>query len=310
MIDFISTPMISVILPAFNGEKTINKSIESILLQDYKNFELIIINDGSTDRTASILNRINDNRIKIITQKNSGLPKALNSGIQLASGKYIARQDQDDVSHASRFSKQVELLEHNSNVIVVGTWARIVDQDGKKMGKHKHPITPYGIKTALLYRNALVHSSVMMRRNVLVEAGLYETSDTRQPPEDYELWCRLVNFGEITNIPQFLVSYLKNPSGLSILRSNQIQLNMCRIVYNNLKHKTMLEEHKLQNFISMLYPTTPFRLKINFMDFKTILRLFIIDKNDKKLKESFEIYREIMYIFLRYFKSRIKTMSL
>ena len=105
-----TTPMISVILPAYNGEKTIKQSIESILMQDYKNFELIIINDGSTDKTASILKEISDNRIKIITQKNSGLPEALNSGIRLASGKYIARQDQDDFSHASRFSKQIQLL--------------------------------------------------------------------------------------------------------------------------------------------------------------------------------------------------------
>jgi hypothetical protein len=145
----------------------------------------------------------------------------------------------------------------------------------------------------------------MMRRNILVKAGLYETSNDCQPPEDYELWCRLINFGDITNIPQFLVNYLQNPSGLSNLKSNQIQLNMNKIVYNNLKHKNVLEKTILQNFISVLYPTSTFSLKIKLIDFITILKLLIIDKGNKKLNENIEFYREIMYIVLRYFKSWI-----
>jgi len=303
-------PLISVILPTYNGEKTIKNSIESILNQEYKNFELIIINDGSTDKTAEIIKKISDPRIKTITQKNFGLPNALNTGIKMALGKYIARQDQDDFSHSSRFSKQIELLEQNPNIILVGTWARILGIKGEKIGNHKHPITNYGIKTALLIRNPFVHSSVMIRKDVLLKAGLYETDENLQPPEDYELWCRISNYGEFMNIPSYLVEYLYNPDGLSSLSSNKIQINMNKIVYNNLKNYKYESESELKNFISMLYPTQDSEVNLKPKVFYSMLKSFNHKKNSKKLNEMSEHYSEIIYIVLRYLKSQIRIIRL
>jgi glycosyltransferase involved in cell wall biosynthesis len=301
-----NNPKISVILPTFNGEKTIRKSINSILEQTYENFELIIINDGSTDGTVDIINSISDQRIKLLTQKNYGLPKALNTGISMAVGEYIARQDQDDISYAHRFSQQIVLLEQNANIILVGTWARIIDNSNKKIGEHKHPITPYGIKTALLIRNPVVHSSVMFRKNVLLKSGLYDTSNNLQPPEDYELWCRLINYGDFINIPEFLVDYFHNPNGLSKLMANKIQSNMHKILYRNFKDYKFLDQSKLKNLIQFLYPIHTTDLRIKKIYFFHTVRLLRYNRQTNKLDEKLEFYLEVIRIFLLYFKAKFK----
>lgn len=209
-------PLVSVILPVYNGEKYLVEAIESILNQSYQKFELIIINDGSKDRSLSIIKKFKDGRIKFYNQTNKGLAKTLNRGISLAKGIYIGRQDQDDYSYPKRLEKQVDFLNKNPKCGLVGTWAEIWEKDNKKTHRSlKHPSRNKLLQFFLLFNNPFVHSSTMIRKKALVEVGLYSTDKDRQPPEDYELWSRIAQKYELANIPEILHAYREVPKSMS-----------------------------------------------------------------------------------------------
>jgi len=209
------TPTVSVILPAYNCPQYIRAGVESILTQSFKDFELIIIDDGSTDSTPDILKQINDPRIRFLTQTNRGLAATLNRGIELARGKYIARQDQDDISLPERLSKQAAYLDSHPNCALVGTWAEIWEVDKRTERAHRHPSDDITLKYDLLFNNPFVHSSVMLRKSALDHVGGYCTDPQRQPPEDYELWSRIARDYEVANIPELLMIYREIPRSMS-----------------------------------------------------------------------------------------------
>ena len=137
--DVSKTPLISVVMSVFNTEMYLNKSIESILKQSYKNFEFIIIDDGSTDSSLSIiLNYMKkDKRMVLISRENKGLPYSLNEGIDKSIGKYIARMDADDISLSTRLAEQIEFMEKNNEIGIVGTWIEIFGNNiSNKISKH------------------------------------------------------------------------------------------------------------------------------------------------------------------------------
>jgi len=202
------TPLVSVVLPVYNGGAYLAESIQSILTQTYTNIELIIIDDGSTDNSSEIVRTFLDPRIRFTSQSNQGLPATLNRAIRLSKGKYIARQDADDVSFPMRIQRQVDFFEQNPEYGVVGTWSKILGgvKDGGR--GHRHPIDNERLKFNLLFDSYFVHSSVMLRKSVIDKVGFYATDKTRQP-EDFELWSRIVRDGQfkVANIPEVLVIY-------------------------------------------------------------------------------------------------------
>lgn len=200
-------PLVSVILPVYNCPHYVGASIGSILAQSYTNLELVVIDDGSTDRTPEVLRQYDDPRIRLITQENRGLAGTLNRGIELACGQYIARQDQDDVSFPGRLARQVEFLDAHPRCGLVGTWAEIWLEDKRTKRVHAHPSGNADLKFELLLNNPFVHSSVMIRRLALDRVGLYSTDTCRQPPEDFELWSRIAGEYEVANIPEALHAY-------------------------------------------------------------------------------------------------------
>ena len=208
-------PTVSAVLPVYNCPQYVGQAIESILSQTFSDFELIIIDDGSTDQTPDVLRRYDDRRIRLISQNNHGLSATLNRGIELATGRYIARQDQDDFSYPNRFAKQVAYLDEHPSCAIVGTWAEIVRQDGGSRGHHKHPSDNSSLQYELLLNNPFVHSSVMLRRSALDHVGLYSVDKRRQPPEDYELWSRLARHYGVANIPEVLHVYREVPGSMS-----------------------------------------------------------------------------------------------
>lgn len=209
-------PLVSVILPVYNGEKYLSEAIKSILAQSYKRFELIIIDDGSKDKSPAIIKRFKDSRIKVYTQTNQGLAKTLNRGIKLAKGTYLARQDQDDFSCFQRLEKQVNYLDINQKCGLVGTWVDIWEGDNKQTHRSlKHPPKNEPLQYFLLFDNPFVHSSVMIRKTALEEVGFYSTDKNLQPPEDYELWSRIAGKYDLANIPELLHAYREVPSSMS-----------------------------------------------------------------------------------------------
>jgi glycosyltransferase involved in cell wall biosynthesis len=206
---------VSVLMPIYNGAAYLHKALESVLGQTFVDFELIAINDGSTDDSAEILNTVFDPRVKVIHQSNIGLAATLNRGIQIARGALVARQDQDDLSHPERFAMQVGFLNSNPDCVLLGTAAEIWVGDKKTERAHDHPTEHSILAFDLLFNNPFVHSSVMIRRDALLAVGGYSTDKNRQPPEDYELWSRLVRIGRVANLSERLVVYREIPSSMS-----------------------------------------------------------------------------------------------
>lgn len=208
-------PVISVILPTYNGPKYIAEAVESILAQTFGDLELIIIDDGSTDETPDVVRRYTDRRIRLYTQPNMGLAGTLNRGIALASGKYIARQDQDDRSLPDRLRKQVAYLDDNPDCALVGTWAEIWIESTRTDRMHAHPASSPELKVFLLTNNPFVHSSVVLRKVALERVGVYSVDRGRQPPEDYELWSRVARSYDVANIPEALHVYREVQGSMS-----------------------------------------------------------------------------------------------
>lgn len=207
-----STPLVSVILPVYNAKDYIEDSIKSILYQTYRNFELIIIDDGSSDGSLELINKFSDERLKIIRHDdNQGLIKSLNEGIKLSSGELIARMDADDISLAGRLEKQVKFLNSNPEIGVCSTWYRVL---AKKTYIKKDETDPHKLKSLLLYYCPLAHPTVMLRKNLVINESDFYSLDYPHA-EDYELWIRLSEITKIANIPEVLFQYRPHENQIS-----------------------------------------------------------------------------------------------
>jgi hypothetical protein len=227
-------PLVSVVLSAHNGAADLAKAVDTILAQTFSDFELIAINNGSTDGTAAVLNGLRDPRVRVIHQDDRGLAAALNRGIALARGRYVARQDHDDWARPTRLEKQVAFMEANPDCALVGTRAEIWVGDRKTERAHDHPTDNAALQFELLFDSYFVHSSVMMRKSALDAVGAYTTDPARQPPEDYELWSRIARRYTVANLPERLTIYREVPNSMSRERSSSFIEKVVLISAENL----------------------------------------------------------------------------
>ena len=198
-------PLITVLMPVYNGEKYLKEAIESTLNQTFKDFEFLIIDDGSTDKSAETIKSFNDNRIRLERNKtNLGLIKTLNKGLGLAKGKYIARMDCDDVSLPKRLSVQVNFMEKYPEIGVCGSWVKVIGLKNEFI--NKYPQDNEEMRAFLLFNTPLAHPAVIIRKEVLSKYQL-EYDENYKHAEDYELWSRVVEHTKITNIPKVLLHY-------------------------------------------------------------------------------------------------------
>ena len=219
-----SNPEVSVVLPLYNGEKYLQEAIDSILRQTFPDFELVILDDGSTDTSSAIAKSYNDPRIRFYRQENAGLAAALNNAIGYAKGKYIARMDQDDISSEKRLEIEHRFLEENIAIGLVGTWISIIDDRGKLVAHKKEPVTPHEIRRKIQTYNCFNHGTVMFRRSVYDQAGGYLVAFPESTPnEDYSLWLRMLEFCEGENIPQFLYFWRRHPESISSMHRESQQ---------------------------------------------------------------------------------------
>jgi glycosyltransferase involved in cell wall biosynthesis len=203
-------PKISVLMSVYNGEKYLRQAINSILSQTFKNFEFIIVNDGSSDDTYKIASSYSDERIIIISnKKNLGLTKSLNIGLNITKGDYVARMDADDVSFPGRFEIQADFLDRNPDFGLVGSWVEYIGLKGKELGIKKNPTDYSVILKKILRYNTFVHSSLMIRRSVLEKVEGY--NEQFKFAQDYDLILKIAKLTKVTNLPKVLLSYRINP---------------------------------------------------------------------------------------------------
>ncbi|MEO1693370.1 MAG: glycosyltransferase [Cyanobacteria bacterium J06631_6] len=215
------TPKISVLMSVYNGSAYLQESIESILHQTYSDFEFIIIDDCSTDKSAAIIAKYaqKDRRIKLITnQTNIGLTKSLNKGLTLAQGEYIARQDADDISYPARLEKEVLVLEKSADIGLVSCNINLIDSQGNSLGKLDRACDTDIVGWYLLFYNRLAgHSQVMFRRQLVIKLRGYD--EARLYSQDYELWCRLINVSNIAILPEILLKQRRHADSISASKS-------------------------------------------------------------------------------------------
>ena len=205
-----------------NGEKFLEKSILSILRQTYDDFEFIIVDDGSNDSTAAILNTFKDPRLTLLTNiKNIGLTRSLNKALARSRGTYIARMDADDISKPERLKSQLSYLEKNSALALVGCWGKLIDSKGKIIGEKTNPQSHNDIFNRIMFHNPFIHPSVMFRKKIIKKLGMYD--EKLDGAEDYDFFLRIAKSYEVQNIPKFLIYYRIVKEGVSWNKTKKVE---------------------------------------------------------------------------------------
>lgn len=278
-------PLVSVILPVYNAEEYIENAISSILNQSLHDFELIIINDGSSDSSKQIIQSFDDKRIRYIeNEKNLGLITTLIRGIKLCKGKYIARMDADDISMPKRFQMQVKFLEKNTDYGICGTWASIINENNEITGRIKNPTNDSAIRISLLFTNPIIHPSVMFRAEILNQF-LYSSDAVHS--EDYDLWCRiaLLSNTKMKNLPLKLLKYRWHETNISAIYS-QKQLELRHKIVEKYLQSTLGPIH---NFDPNLHLRSFFLYKF---DNKANLNLNCLSSDKKWFEELSKLNKE------------------
>ena len=201
-------------LAVFNGAAHVEEALDSILEQTFDDFELIVIDDGSTDETPRLLGRRADARVRILrNETNRGLTWSLNRGLFEARGEYIARQDADDTSEPMRLARQVSYLDRNPHVMLLGTAYFRIDESGRRTARRTVPTESLAARWRLLFLNVFPHTSVMLRRSVLQSVGRYD--ERFEYAQDYEFWSRIARSHEVAGLTEPLVSYRTSSTSLT-----------------------------------------------------------------------------------------------
>jgi glycosyltransferase involved in cell wall biosynthesis len=231
-------PRITVVMTVFNGERFLSRAIESVLRQTYTDFEFLIVDDASTDKTNEIARLYNDPRIAILhNETNRGPGYSRNMAIRKAAGEYIAVLDSDDEALPMRLARQIEFLDANPEVALYGSAHEIIDENGKTLGIQRRPTTPALIRWTLLSSNCITSSSVMFRKECIKAVGGYDEKESRIAAEDFSLWGRVANSFTILQTNEVLVKYRINCEGLvrQNVRSGTLRNKTIDVVRENVK---------------------------------------------------------------------------
>jgi len=286
-----NNPLVSVLMPVYNGEKYLNEAIDSILRQTYSDFEFIIVNDGSTDKTEEIILSYADERIRYVkNEENIRLIRTLNKGIDLAKGKYIARMDADDISFQNRLEVQVQFMENNPQIGLCGSFLKTI---GNKIGTVRFHTDDDTIRFRLLFSTYLRHPSVMIRKEVIQNHNIMYNADYLHV-EDHKMWVDISKHTKLAIIPELLIKYRVHDDNISV-KHQKIQANteskireeqLCTLgikideiqlrMYNNFIHLIRFEWNT--------HLITPLPNDVNdFLALDQLLSAIVLNNRDKKL---------------------------
>lgn len=222
-------------MSVYNGADTLAKAIESVLSQSFTDFEFIIIDDGSTDRSPEIIASYveKDARIRVITQQNEGLTKALNRGLETCVAPLVARADADDHSLTERLEKQVQFMEEHPEVVLLGSGAHLLNVQGARYQSVSAPADDAAIRKAMRKRNIFFHSAMMMRTETVRKVGGYDPCFIRS--QDYDLWLRLLDEGEGANLVEALIELDQGPGRVSRKQARKQVTASIKVKWKNRK---------------------------------------------------------------------------
>ena len=222
-------PAVSIVMSVYNGARFVEQTVHSVLAQTLQDFEFIIIDDGSRDGSAEILERLaaQDSRIRLVRQENRGLIASLNRGIELTQAEYIARIDADDLMMPERLAVQAAFLDAYPEVGVVSSNADTIDAEGNVIGQWVKPSSDTALRWHLLFSPPMMHPSVMYRKSVVVAAGMYATDAPHA--EDFDLWVRLSPVTTFHNLPQKLTQRRKWEEQITAAKAKEVEETSCVI---------------------------------------------------------------------------------
>jgi len=313
-------PLITVVIAVYNTEKYIREAVQSILDQTFTNFELIIIDDASTDNTLEILQSFKDDRIVLISNKtNQGIPKNANTALKLAKGEYIAKMDGDDISHPKRLERQLAYLNNNPEVVICGSWAQIFDADDVLI---RTPVLHNEIKAGLLFLNVMFNPAIMFRSSLYKHYGCCYNEDF-PVLEDYTLWLDALDQVKFANVPEVLLKYRVHSSNISVFKKNNQEMlndyhhkiyirffNKLQVNYNDadlirhrkigLKQYDLLDKNEFIECLNWFSKLWKHNKKVNYFN-QNELKIVIIANVLyllKKCAKSVELYlRAMKFVF-------------
>ncbi|WP_165043907.1 glycosyltransferase family 2 protein [Dysgonomonas sp. ZJ709] len=277
------TPQISIVMPVYNAQEYLCQSIDSIIQQTFTDFELIIVDDGSTDKSAEIISDYKDPRIHHILNEHNFI-QSLNNGITAAVGKYIARMDADDIMLPKRLQLQYEFMENNPNVDISGSWMQSFGQREYVM---KNATDHQGILCQAILHSPLYHPTIIMKRSIIHSfpfldnvSQLYNEKYTYA--EDYHCWIELIKKGSVfANIPEVLVKYRCSNNQLTVIKQKEIlactvkiQNEYIEYVMESIVKKDYEYYDVLDNLIGLFNNN-----KLSFSDLKQIVYIIYANLN-------------------------------
>lgn len=246
------TPLVSIIVSAYNAQDTLATALESLLQQDYHHIEIILINDGSTDKTSEICRVYaqKDARIRLIEQENIGLTRALNRGIYAAEGVYIARQDADDTSYPQRILEQVNFMKNHPDVVLCGSNCENVYRNGQtSLWGWRDEKT---LKSYLALKTPFAHSTAFFRAFHAKQLAGYDISF--KTAQDMDFWIRLSQLGRVVMLPQPLVRRHILQNSVSLKKRWRQFYDALRIRWKHNGNKAAVIYHSLRSVIILLMP--------------------------------------------------------
>lgn len=216
-------PHVTVLMSVFNDTDFLAPSVESILAQTLRDFELLVIDDGSSDGSGEFLAHVADARLRLwCNEKNLGLTRSLKLGVEMARGDYLARMDADDIAHPERLVRQAAFLDEHTDVGIVGSACRMIDERGRARGEYRVPLSNLHIRWTSLLANPFAHPTVMLRREVLTQHEL-NYNEAYETAQDYELWTRMLRHARGANLSEPLLQYRQRPGVTRARREAQLQ---------------------------------------------------------------------------------------
>jgi len=278
---------LTVLMSVYNAERYLAEAIDSILNQTFKDFEFIIIDDGSTDKSREIIDSYRDPRIKFISRANKGLTYSLNQGLKMSQGEYVARQDADDISLPTRLEREFEVMENNPDFGMVGSNFIVIDEEGHRLRTTRLFTHPDDLAVAEIVSNQFGHGSVMMRKSTLDKVGLYDPKVGHV--EDYDLFIRISRVAKIANLKEPLYLWRRNPYGIILSSDQRIRFKQIFAVRDR-GFRQFLRNRKLHKVLSSFHPFSVPPSPLHYLDQKAVLfrNLAYLYRQEGKRMESLQ----------------------
>ncbi len=253
----------------YNGERYVQQAIQSVVKQTYINWELIILNDGSTDKSEQIVLTFQDERIRYEKNtENNGIVYTRNRLFELAKGEFWAILDCDDIAHRERIAKQVSHLQQNPKCVLCGSWATKINKAGTKIGKMQPPVADENIRINQLFQSSFLQSTVMLRAEAMQNM---QYNAVFPVAEDFDLWERLLQKGMGHNLPEFLVEYRWYEGNTSTTKEALMEQMRNKIIARQLNEIANFSKEEV-NLIANIGSLTPMPEKNFFVSAKQVLQ--------------------------------------